>query len=62
MSEKREPACLYLCDRKKCENCHPEVCIHTSDINHAMNRGHFNGFEELGGDFWEKEYDGCAES
>lgn len=27
---------LYLCDRKKCEMCHPE-CAHTNDITHAAN-------------------------
>ena len=25
---------LYLCDRKKCPNCH-KICKHTTDITHA---------------------------
>lgn len=27
---------LYICDRKKCENCY-ENCKHTTDIKHAKN-------------------------
>ena len=27
---------LYLCDRRKCENCKPP-CAHTTDISHAVN-------------------------
>lgn len=27
----------YLCDRKACEDCHPEFCDHTLDISHARN-------------------------
>lgn len=33
---------FYLCDRKACENCHEE-CRHTSDVEHAVNRWHFDG-------------------
>lgn len=28
---------LYLCDRKKCENCSYPECKHTTDTNHAVN-------------------------
>lgn len=28
---------LYLCDRKKCEDCSAEDCMYTSDIAHALN-------------------------
>ena len=52
--EKKKPAYLYLCDREKCENCN-EDCFHTTDLSHAANRGQFNEFEKLGGDFWEKK-------
>ena len=33
---------FYLCDRKVCESCH-EVCCHTSDIEHAINRLNLDG-------------------
>lgn len=37
---------VYLCDRRKCENCNPE-CTHTSDIKHAVNfRSNGAVFEE----------------
>ena len=28
---------LYLCDRKACETCIPEICDYTTDISHARN-------------------------
>lgn len=30
------PKIVYICDRKKCDNCNSE-CKHTSDIMHAAN-------------------------
>lgn len=30
------PETLYLCDRKKCENCSYPECKHTTDIHHAV--------------------------
>lgn len=44
-----EQAILYLCDRKKCEQCDPDFCSHTTDINHAKN------FIKSWGDFVEVE-------
>lgn len=34
---------LYICDRKKCENCSPD-CKHTTDIKHAK---HFERFSDV---------------
>ena len=34
---------LYICDRKKCENCSPD-CKHTKDIKHAK---HFERFSDV---------------
>lgn len=34
---KHDTDMLFLCDRRKCEHCHPEVCQHTRDISHAVN-------------------------
>ena len=31
---------LYLCDRKKCENCSYPDCTRTTDISHAKNFKH----------------------
>lgn len=39
---------LYICDRRKCDNCREE-CLHCSDVEHAKN------FEKIGETFWEKE-------
>lgn len=30
---------LYLCDQKKCVNCSYPECKHTTDFNHAKNKG-----------------------
>ena len=35
---------LFLCDRRKCGTCHPEVCKHTTDIRHAVNFTKAEGF------------------
>lgn len=43
----------YICDRKKCENCH-DYCYHTTDIEHAVN------FQNMSDDVWfekEEKYD-----
>ena len=39
---------IYICDRKKCENCSFPTCGHTTDITHAVH------FENVGGVFVEK--------
>lgn len=36
MGDERKVEILYICDRKKCENCN-SCCNHTSDITHAVN-------------------------
>lgn len=28
---------LYVCDKKRCTDCHPQFCNHTHDISHAKN-------------------------
>lgn len=38
----------FVCDRKQCENCSFPQCVHTTDIEHAVN------FENFGGLFMEK--------
>lgn len=35
---------LFLCDRRKCGTCHPEVCKYTTDIRHAVNFAKAEGF------------------
>ena len=47
--KEHEQAILYLCDGKKCEQCDPDFCSHTTDINHAKN------FIKSWGDFIEVE-------
>ena len=46
---------LYICDRKKCEDCFEE-CRHTSDKDHAVNpefdRRRFK--EDESGNYWEQ--------
>lgn len=45
-----KPTILYICNRKKCENCSPE-CRHVSDIHYAANFDYdptFNVFYEKG--------------
>lgn len=37
---------FYLCDRKKCDVCHKE-CHHTTDLNHAINKGKETRFINL---------------
>lgn len=37
---------IYLCDRKKCNNCSYPMCKHTSDINHAKNFKYDGAFVE----------------
>lgn len=44
----------YICDRRKCEDCHPE-CDHTTDVGHAAS------FDRTGGDYWEARCDRGAE-
>lgn len=34
---------MYLCDRKKCENCREE-CQHTTDANHAIHKIKFKNY------------------
>ena len=34
-AKNEEVKILYICDRKKCVECH-EPCYHTSDITHAV--------------------------
>lgn len=34
-TKKDDVKILYICDRKKCIECH-EPCYHTSDITHAV--------------------------
>ena len=36
LMEKNERRILYICDRRKCNNCSME-CTHTTDIEHAVN-------------------------
>lgn len=43
---------LYVCDRKKCENCCTE-CKHTADINHAKYDTHFQFEPGRDGTLWE---------
>lgn len=45
---------FYLCDRKKCDECHEE-CKHTSDESHAKNKGKQMDFKPIGADLWEVE-------
>lgn len=37
---KQEKATIYICDGKRCEDCHP-FCKHTSDVKHAKNFEYF---------------------
>lgn len=47
---------VYLCDRKKCAGCSYPTCKHTTDINHAKNRGKLNEFErQPDGSLFERE-------
>lgn len=46
--ESAEIRVLYICDRKKCDNCREE-CHHCSDIEHAKN------FEKIGAVYFEKD-------
>ena len=41
---------LYICDRKKCDNCSFPECQLTSDISHAVNFIK-TGFPDKDGDF-----------
>lgn len=34
---------LYICDKKACENCHEEDCMHTSNLEHAIHKDCMNG-------------------
>ncbi len=36
LMEKNKRRILYICDRRKCNNCSME-CTHTTDIEHAVN-------------------------
>ena len=36
-AESHKVKVAYLCDRERCEECHPDYCKHTSDIKHARN-------------------------
>lgn len=43
MSEKNEESrILYICDRKKCEDCSYPICCHTEDVAHAKNFEHID--------------------
>ena len=35
--EVSQPLVVYICDRRKCENCNYPECKHTFDIKHAAN-------------------------
>lgn len=38
-----ESRIYYICNRKKCKECHYPTCKHTQDIQYAMNYEYFNG-------------------
>ena len=38
-----ESRIYYICNRKKCKECHYPTCKHTEDIQYAMNYEYFNG-------------------
>lgn len=42
---------LYLCNRKKCENCSYPTCKHTTDIDYAVN------FEKNEADCYEEKHE-----
>lgn len=44
---------MYLCDRKRCENCTYPRCKYTTDISHAAN------FHRTIGGYWEEELAKC---
>lgn len=43
LMEKNERRILYICDRRKCNNCSME-CTHTTDIEHAVNFKNIDGY------------------
>lgn len=43
LMEKNERRILYICDRRKCNNCSME-CRHTTDIEHAVNFKNIDGY------------------
>lgn len=37
------PIVAYLCDRHACSECSYPTCMHTTDIDHAVNFQHVSG-------------------
>ena len=46
-------AILYLCNRKKCEDCQYPECKHTTDVNYAANFVKETVFD-TDKDYWEE--------
>lgn len=51
---------VYLCDRKACASCAPDVCDHTTDISHARNFVKYSR-NHRGEEFYREEPPGYAE-
>ena len=47
---------VYLCDRRKCQNCQYPTCKHTESIFNAKN------FHMAGGAFWENDREDIDEA
>jgi hypothetical protein len=44
---------LFICDMKRCEDCNPDLCKHTSDLEHAIPDGE-KTFTLICGQLWEE--------